>query len=78
MRNSETRFMWLLIVAIGVLAVLLVATADASGLGAVTSALNASEAEARGSILTGVAGILGAIVLIAVAGGVVRALTRTQ
>lgn len=51
---------------------------NAQALGPVTQALSSAEAEARGSILTGIAGILGVIVLIGVAGGVVRALTRTQ
>lgn len=55
---------------------LLVAAAHASGLGEVSSALNAAEAEARGSILTGVAGILAVVVLIGAAAGVVRAVTR--
>lgn len=61
-----------------VLALIAVNLADAQALGPVSQALQAAESEARGSILTGVAGILGVIVLITVAAGVVRAITRSQ
>lgn len=52
--------------------------AVAGSLSGISGALSDANAEARGPILTSLAGILAAVVLIGVGAGIVRAITRSQ
>lgn len=50
----------------------------ATGLSAITAELSAANTEARSSILPAISAILGVMVLIGVAGGIVAVLTRNK
>ena len=75
-RRWQPRYCHLVVITVVALCVSI--AVQAQDFSAITSALGDANAEVRGSVFPAVASILGAIVLIAVAAGVVNVITRNK